>query len=964
MRKKICILTAFLCWAWIASADQSLNGVWRFCFVDAQRLPDSLSAFYQTDYDDSRWGSIAVPSNWEIAGKKTPEYGGNVTACHGLYRMQFPSPAMAEGDRVVLRTDGVLFAYDLYVNGQHVGYWAAAFCRKEWDITPYLSRDGHNTLAMDVSTRSRDNAYRFDLNDCWALTGIFRDVTLLTRPSRHIADYTFASTVHPDGSATVDCRTLVHASLPADGKCRVWLTDHRGRIVARGDTLIHATIRKPHLWSAEDPYLYTLSIEWKDGNGTVDRREAKVGIREIRIAGDTLLLNNRPLTLRGVCMNELHPDYGRTIPEHILREDLRLIKQANINYVRTAHYPFQPLFFRLCDEMGLYVVCEVPFGYGDSNLPDTAYLPRLIERADATVSLNKNHPSIIIWSVGNENPYTYIVEKTIEHVRDLDPTRPRTIPGYKVSNAFLRDSTTSALSLFALHYQSVEKIEEMVSHHRKPIILTEYSHALGLAFDALESQQTMIRRHAAIAGGSVWVWADQALKRTRTAEECRLDTIPQGVWLDSTTYYDSYTDKGTDGIVFANRYLQEDYFQVRKLYSPVWVEADSLFYREGKGKNKLSFTVENRHNFLSLKHFLCHWRITDGREPIASGIKPLRALPSQQETLTINQRLSGMAHPLLHLYFTSPAGDTIYEHTIRLISDGKSQITNHHTAQTDRKKSQITNPKLQLTNGILTMVSASGDTLLHSPLLLRVGRKPSINLVNLIQRRKLDSYWLPYIIAPEILSSEQQKDGDKTVYIVHARWYRQNTDSEEYYEGVVTVKPSAEGGVSLAYDIHSRHATGTILELGLTLRMPQRYDTFAWFGQGPYSSTPHKSALNETDIWYLHRDDMRLIGNRSQVQIAAAIRSADTNDGVALVPTSDLGVENIDGALYLTDTRILSSYGTKLSRMMVQQKAHKAKRAQGEIRITPLMDNTVARELFLPLPAIQPQKPFLKIYDH
>ncbi|MBR1878225.1 MAG: hypothetical protein IJ814_04370 [Paludibacteraceae bacterium] len=962
MRKKIYILTVFLSRALLSFAGQSLNGEWRFCFVDAPTLPDSLSVFYHPGYDDSRWDHIAVPGNWEIAGKKKPEYGGEVSACHGLYRTHFATPSMKEGERLVLRTDGVLFAYDLYVNGHHAGYWAAAFCRKEWDITPFLAQDGNNTLAMDVSTRSRDNAYRFDLNDCWALTGIFRDVTLLTRPNRHIADYTFRSTVHSDGSATVDCRTRIHAPLPADGQCRTWLRDHRGHVVAKGDTVLHASIRKPRLWSAEDPYLYTLSIEYTDGNGTTDRRVEKVGIREIRIAGDTLLLNNRPLTLRGVCMNELHPEYGRAIPEHVLREDLRLVKQANINYIRTAHYPFQPLFFRLCDEMGLYVVCEVPFGYGDSNLPDTAYLPRLIERADATVSLNKNHPSVIIWSVGNENPYTYIVEKTIEHVRDIDPTRPRTIPGYKVSNAFLRDSTTSALSLFALHYQSVEKIEEMAGYHRKPIILTEYAHALGLAFDALESQQAMIRRHAGIAGGSVWVWADQALRRTRTAEECRLDTIPQGVWLDSTTYYDSYTDKGTDGIVFANRYPQEDYFQVRKLYSPIWVDTDSLLYHDGKGKTRLSFVVENRHDFLSLRHFHCHWRITDGREPVASGIKRLRALPAQQETLTISQRLSGMACPLLHLCFTSPAGDTIYEHNIRLqpseISRQKSEITATGSAGSDLRRRHY------FQNGVLTIVSATGDTLLSSPLLLRVGRKPSINLVNLIQRRKLDSYWMPYIIAPEILSCGQQWEGSEAVYTVHARWHRQNTDGEEYYEGLITVKPSLEGGVSIAYDIHSRHASGTILELGLTLRMPERYDTFAWLGKGPYSSTPHKSALNETDIWFLDKEDMRLTGNRAQVQIAAVVNSADTNDGVALVPTSDLGAENIGGALYLTDTRLLSSYGTKLSRMMVQQKAHQAKHAQGQILVTPLADNTAARRLFLPLPAITPQKPFLKIYDH
>ena len=939
----------------------SLNGTWQFCFYNTDSVAYTEQNCSNTPIaalNNLSWDTIDVPSNWEIAGKKEPEYGGSVADCHGIYRRTFCTPNMQKNSHLLLRFDGVLFAYDLYINDQYVGYHAAAFCRKDWDITTYLAPDGNNTIIVDVSTRSRDLAYRFDLNDDWALTGIFRDVMLVEQPATYIADHTFTSNVVNHHQATVACHTTVSCQQTKGVTCITTLRDQHGKIVAHGDTLLRATLRRPHLWSAEAPYLYILHIELREGDIVVDSLTERVGIREISIKGDTLLLNNQLLTLRGVCMNELHPNYGRAIPGDLLKADLTMMKRANINYIRTAHYPFQPAFYRLCDEMGFYVVCEVPFGYGDSNLTDTAYLQPLFERADATVALNKNHPSVIIWSIGNENPYTPIVEKTIEHVRDLDPTRPRTIPGYKVSNSFLRDSTTDALSLYALHYQSIEKIEDMVSHHRKPIILTEYSHALGLAFDALESQQAMIRRHPSIAGGSVWVWADQALLRQRTATECLADTLPQGIWLDSVTYYDSYNDKGTDGIVFANRYPQEDYFQVRKLYSPVWVEdSNCLVAYDKKGVVKrVSFTVENRYDFLTLRGSTCRWMLTDGRHSIASGSVKLSAAPHNTERVTIplhHTTMSDNNATILRLAFTDTEGDTIYEHNIRT----------HFACNAHPTDAQISNSTIDKQTTV-TIVSNSGDTLLHSPLLLRVGRKPSINIVNLIARHKLDSYWMPYIIAPEILSCTPDSTVTPTCWTIRARWHRQNGENDEYYEGEVNIQQTEGGGVSLTYDIHSRHATGTILELGLTLQMPEHFDTFAWFGKGPFASTPHKSAFNEYDLWYLHKDDIRLTGNRSDVTLAAVCNSQTDSIALAIVPTSDLGVENINGTLYLTDTRIISSYGTKLSRMMVQQKAHKAKHATGRIVICPLSNTAQAQQIFLPLPSIHPERPFLKIYDH
>ena len=940
----------------------SLDGLWQFRFIETENNDSILHAAINDSNNDTpaEWDSINVPANWEIARKKEPEYGGTVTDCHGIYRCTFTTPDMNKSSHLILRFEGVLFSYDLYVNKHFVGYWSAAFCRKDWDITSFLSEDGNNTIVVDVSTRSRNLAYRFDLNDDWALTGIFRSVTLIEQPACYISDHTFSTKVINNNTAVVCCHTsIAHTSeSKSQIRCITTLRDNNANIVAKGDTLLNATLRNPHLWSAETPYLYTLHIELRNGENILDSLTEKVGIREVSIAGDTLLLNRLPLTLRGVCMNELHPDYGRAIPEDVLRKDLQMMKRANINYIRTAHYPFQPVFYRLCDEMGFYVITEVPFGYGDSNLTDTTYLAELLTRAKATISINKNHPSIIIWSVGNENPYTTIVEKTIEYVRDIDPTRPRTIPGYKVSNTFLRDSTSEALSLFALHYQSVDKIEEMASYHLKPIILTEYSHSLGLAFDALESQQSMIRRHSSIAGGSVWVWADQALKRTRKTTDCITDTIPQGVWLDSTTYYDSYNDKGTDGIVFANRYPQEDYYQLRKLYSPIWVEDSSLTIatRRETGIKRISFVVNNRYDFTGLRGYTCCWTITDYRDTIAAGEKRLRALPHKAECITLTTKIRHQSDALLHLAFISTEGDTVYEHNMPLTYPSH----NYSAPLNEPILHDTSDIRCFIDNNANLILMSAEDTLLNSPFLLRVGRKPSINLINLITRNKLDSYWLPYIITPEVLSCTR----DSNHQIIKARWHRQNSDSNEFYEGNIHIYFLPSGAVHICYDIHSRHASGTILELGLTLRMSPTLNTFAWLGKGPFSSTPHKSILNERDIWYLDKDDIRLIGNRADVSIAAAINKQNDSHSVIIIPTSDLGVENIDEQLYLTDTRILSSYGTKLSRMMVQQKAHQAKHAAGDIYICPISRHPEAEELFLPLPDIKLERPFLKIYDH
>lgn len=970
---------------------RTLNGKWKFRYVANKQIPAPLSNFTQPDFDDSSWDLITVPGNWETEGFKTPEYGAGIAESWGLYRTAFKVDPAWRNRHVILRFDGVQFGYEVFVNGHDAGRWGSSFNPCQFDITPFLHFDRPNVLAVKVSTRTK--GWRFDLNDCWALAGIFRDVELFSVPNLHLRDVAFVSKLTDNGGAALTFHVDVAAFEALDGseryRAQVLFYDKTGRhlfsasqpigLKEGGQSLrFDRELPNPRLWSAETPYLYRMEVRIVNArNEVVQQISEQVGVREVAVKDGILLLNNTPILLRGTCHNEIDPIHGRALTTADRSKQLQMMKAANVNFIRTAHYPFHPEFHKLCDEMGFYVCCEVPFGFGDSNLYKEEYTTELCTRAEATLTRDKNHPSIIMWTIGNENPYTDVVEKVVQYVKQKDPTRPRALP--MAGNYFLenRERLSDNLDIYAFHYQPARTVAQIADLRLKPVIATEYSHSLGLAFDALESQfDTMLSRDN-IAGGSVWCWNDQALLRSRTKEDFLRDSIPMGVWLDSLRYLDSYNDKGTDGIVYADGYPQEDYWQLRKVYSPVVVKEQETGI--GTGKQSVGLTVENRFDFISLAGYRCHWQIRNLTEELGSGEVALTAPARGEEHISLECMLpADVKHNdcMLYVAVTDHAGAPVYEKSIPLLLDNRRPdypgLLNRIPEQ---KRFKVRKSAAALSvqgddylfavdkSGKVVVQDAGKRKVLDSYLYLRVGRKPSINMENFRMRKKAFG-WDPYLLAPEVKAFTWTEEPGKATAKLHCQWFRADK-ADEYIEGDVMLSVAKNGVITVGYDLAPHHATGILWECGPTFALHPSIETFRWLGNGPYTSTPGKTACNERDIWALHKDDMHFMGNRGQVDAAVLLDNGNTGIGF-IGSASDLTVEKIGESVHITDNALVSSYGTKLSQPVVSNRADKVKRIKGEfsLMLVGKEENALFAPLFAPYPEVEPNLHFLKSYGH
>jgi beta-galactosidase len=568
---------------------RSLNGIWQL------KVVEGIGNDMIVPVADDSWRSIPVPGCWEAYGFCKPNYD-KANALTGYYRTSFMVPEEWRGQHVVLRFDGVLYGYDLWINGKAVGSWRSAYNTAFFDVTPYLVKGAEQQLALRVVTQFPGSD--FDYNDDWAPSGIFRDVTLMAVPETHLMDLT----IHAHLNGQVDVDTEIANAKKGTTVSHVIL-DALGQVV--GTTKVD----HPHLWTAETPYLYTLRTTLAHKGKTLQTFEHKFGFRELTIEGNILKLNGQPIKLRGVTSHSTDPLTVKVIDETSILRDMRLMKEASINYIRTSHYPREPRFYELADSLGFYVIDEVPFGYGDKNLSDAAFYPVLQQRAQATIRRDKNHPSVLIWSLGNENPLTDICIKLGDYVkRELDPARPICYP--QVGSYFRRFNYDfpKVADIYAPHYPSTAQIADFYQRADRPVIFTEYCHTLGISFEDHDRQWEIIERTPGIAGGSVWEWVDQGMPfkaemKDRYGYEERVFTTKEGG-------FEMYGNKGTDGLLYADRTPLPNYYELQHNYARAFVSdvSDSLL------------TIVNRYDFLNLKdNVTFHWTLTNDRDTVMRG---------------------------------------------------------------------------------------------------------------------------------------------------------------------------------------------------------------------------------------------------------------------------------------------------------------------------------------------------------
>ena len=480
---------------------QSLNGKWSLKVVKG--ISDDTSV----PTADESWKAIPVPGCWEAYGfcEAKYDYPDSLT---GYYRTTFTVPKNWKGQHVYIRFDGILRGYDLWLNDKYAGKWESGYNTRIFDLTPYLTARAFKGEPQRLSMRvySRFKGYEFDCFDDWATMGIFRDVTLMAVPNTHLSDLTVTTRTNGE----VNVQTIV-ANSTKNTKVDYEILDEEGKSVSKD-----GIVTNPRLWTAETPYLYTLRVYVKEKDKTLQTFNHKIGIREITIDGNILKINGKPVKLRGVNAHSTDPQTVKVISDELTLKDMRLMKEASVNYMRLSHYPREPRFYELADSMGFYLVDEVPFGFGDKHLADSSYLNILKTRALATVQRDKLHPSVIVWSVGNENPLPQTCVEVGDYVGSLDITRPYCFPqvGSYFRRFFEGDNAKgfpSSAPVYAPHYPTTGQIAGFYQHLDRPVIFTEYCHTLGISFEDHDRQWEIIERTPGIAGGSVWEWADQGM---------------------------------------------------------------------------------------------------------------------------------------------------------------------------------------------------------------------------------------------------------------------------------------------------------------------------------------------------------------------------------------------------------------------------------------------------------------------
>ena len=904
----------------------SLDGTWQFLLKG-----------------DSQWRTIQVPGNWETQDVKTPDYGRDLKSMIGIYKRDFMFQDDWNGRDVVLRLDGVQHGFTAYVNNQVVGSGHSGHTMHQFCVTPYL-KEGQNEMRIEVATHS--DFWLFDVCDAWSLTGIKRSVELFAVPKEaNLADVIFTSKVNEDNSADITVRVKVNSQFTIDNsqlKVTASLLDERYNHVADMQATVQdsfpvltAHIVQPKLWNAEAPNLYRLHVELFDKHGQkLQSIVEKVGIREVRVENCKILLNNREIFLRGACLSEQDAIEGGAMTPLHRRQQLEQMKAANINFIRTAHYPLDPLVIRLCDEMGFYVCEEIPFAsrgdeYLKTNSPEV--IAELKARAKATIDRDRNCASIIMWSHGNENKIYKCQDSVLLFTKQYDPSRLRVVPQAKGAFLSYINRPSRYVDIISGHYANDGVLKEACEKSQLPIINTEFAHAVGTSFGDLEHKYDIFRREPKIAGGSVWSYQDQSILTHRFNQQ---NQVLKGVRIDSLRYIDcfglnplpdSLTEKGkegTDGVVYGDGYPQEDYFELAQVYTPVYIENGKL-----KMENfTLQFNVENRFDFISLHGYSIKWQLRNLQQVLDEGIVWLSAKARESETVKIP--VSHTAEDLmLYMQVLRPDGSLCYERNITL---------NHETDY----RQQLCDTKGTMP-GWLKQLTQKG-------FLLRVGRAISVNL-----DYRRDRYWQPYLLQPSDLKVKKQKGG----YRMTCCW--QGTKVKNYIDGDITITTDKQGTVTIDYTLTpSDSIGGHMLDYGLAFTLPADYTQVIWLGLGPYSQTPDKTAYNNRDTWQLHRDDIRFCGNRAEVDMMTVLSPQQT---ITLCTDSrNIHLENIDGKIVLTDNLVAGTYGTKFTPPAGVDAQNLGRRTG---RITLKADGTdIIESVFGQLHDVNPEQPYMESY--
>ena len=854
----------------LAKADQkarserylSLEGKWKFNFSkDHDKAPRD---FYSLKYDDSQWTDFPVPGILELNGYGDAIYSNNGYPWRtqfrpeppfveernnytGSYRKMVTVPADWKGERIYLHVGSATSNLMVWVNGKFVGYSEDSKVSAEFDLTKYLTPGKENLIAMQVM-RWCDGSYLED-QDFWRFTGIAREVYLYARPQAHIADLFITPDLvnnYQDGTLEVKLNAV-----GAKGETVMFsLKDKEGKEVAaqtakvggNGEVKVNFDIKNPLKWTAETPNLYTLYTTLMDGKQVAEVVPQRVGFRKVEIKNAQVLVNGQPVLFKGANRHELDPVTGYVVSMDRMLEDIRVMKELNINAVRTCHYPNDPRWYELCDIYGIYIVAEANIeshgmGYGDKTLAkEPTYEKAHLERNESNIKIYKNHPSIIFWSVGNEAGYGPNFEKAYDLVKAYDPSRPCQ---YEQAG---QNGKTDIFCPMYYDYGGCDKYSQ--GDNPRPLIQCEYAHAMGNSMGGFKEYWDMVRKYPKYQGGFIWDFVDQGLR----VKNKQGKTI-YAYGGDFGRYPTSDHNFNCNGIINPDRKPNPHANEVRYYYQNIWATAKDLKAGEVE--------VYNENFFKSLDDVELQWTLESEGKVLANGRNALD-IPAQQKRVV---KLDGYSLPadvkgevVLNLDFVLKKAEPMLDAGYAVARE--QFVVNPYTFPTMESVLAVTSGKYDTRkvekeekvawvtlsagntsvtfnhwNGWIDYLDVDGKPMLEEGYAITPDfwRAPTDNDYGAGTQRKLHAWKNPEMKMKSFKVVENEGKAEKGVEVVYDMPSVEATLTMTY-----TLTPAGELVVNEAMTVNkdAKHKP-ELMRYGMQLVMPKAYNMLTYYGKGP-----------------------------------------------------------------------------------------------------------------------------------
>jgi beta-galactosidase len=876
----------------------SLNGTWKFSyFSQPEAVPEHWT---QQDCPDA--DAIPVPSNWQMLGYDAPIYTNvtypipvnppfvpehNPTGCYSL-TFNISEEWLASGQTRII-FDGVNSAFHLWCNGVWVGYAQDSRLPSEFDLSQYLLA-GSNRLAVMV-LRWSDGTYLED-QDMWRMSGIFRDVSLLHKPRTHLRDVRITTPLwnqFTQGELVVDVAVQGDPQAQTRIAVQLWqgtelvgehqqpigteIIDERGRYHDR--TTLRLPVTHPRLWSAENPHLYRAVIILQDQTGQVIEAEAcDVGFRHVAIEHGQLTLNGKPLLIRGTNRHEHHPVNGQVMDEETMKQDILLMKQHNFNAVRCSHYPNHPLWYRLCDRYGLYVVDEANIethGMVPMNrlTDDPAWLPAMIERVTRMVQRDRNHPSIIIWSLGNESGHGCNHDALYRWIKSNDPTRPVQYEGGGANSA--------ATDILCPMYSRVDQDQPFpqvpkwsikkwigMPDEQRPLILCEYAHAMGNSFGGFEKYWATFRQYPRLQGGFVWDWVDQSL--------IKHDADGQPFSAYGGDFGDTPNDRQfcMDGLVFADRTPHPALYEAK--------HAQQFFQFELQRGASLRLIVTSEYLFRHSDNERLEWTIKQGGQVLLSGKSILDIPPEGTQAIEIGAvpktQANGPLWLTVEVHHIAATGWSAAGHVcaweqwqiagaLILPELPRSTVVPELAISTTRFDINVGAHHWQFSRetGLLTQWWKDGQPALLTPLSDQFTRAPLDNDIGISESDRIDpNAWVErwkaagmYDLEPHLLACDAEALQQAVqLHTIHS-WTHQG---KTLFISRKTYRIDSTGTLQITVDVDVDFDTPAPARIGLTCQLAEIQPTVCWLGRGPHENYPDRKQSARHDLWQRPLEDL------------------------------------------------------------------------------------------------------------